>query len=282
MNTIIRTNLSIGKEFCTVQKFLIWEALFLQIVTLTSASLDEVLLKDMMPQGSPLCTDFQTTSTSFQFTPSPSSWSSVNVNKEQYTFLAEMKHTDASPNRTWTFRFGTGGNIYSIRSQFGEAIPPQTLSYAPWMDEVTQQVAVDLTKNANATFFVHQAGTYQRDNLATPFYSPNIARHCEGNTCYFASWGQQAWIPMVFKSDMIYLTQYSDCGNGVIEYAQMYLNVNNGTVSGDPFLVEYGPPVFHYLNIPWAGVRTYGNCIYALRKTTCSIDAHFIIASCSL
>ena len=236
-------------------KLLFWQQLLLIVKLTTSLSLEEVLLKDMIPAGSSLCRDTQTTSTTFEFSPSPSSWSSNNVQKEQYTFLAEMTHTDTSPNRTWTFRFGTGGNIYSIRSRFGEAIPPQTLSYAPWMDEVTQQVAVDLTKNANASFFVHQAGTYQRDNLATPFYSPNIARHCEGNTCYFASWGQQAWIPMVFKSDMVYLTQYSDCGNGVIEYAQMYLNINNGTVSGSPF-IEYGPPVFHYLNMPWGGVRT--------------------------
>ena len=249
-----------------MRKFLIWPALLLQVITLSNASLlDEVLLKDMMPAGSSLCTDPRTTSTSFQFTPSPSSWSSVNVPKEQYTFLAQMDHIDVFGSRTWTLRFGTGGNIYSIRSLFGEAIPPQTLSYAPWMDEVTQSVAVDLTKNANQSFFVHQAGTYQRDNLAIPFYSPNIARHCEGNTCIFASWGQQAWIPMVFKSDMIYFTQYTDCGNGVIEYAQMFLNVHNVTYSGYPY-VEYGPPVFHYLNMPWGGVRTYGNCLLSTKN----------------
>ena len=233
----------------------------LQVAILATASLEEILLKDMMPAGSPLCTDSQTTSTTFQFTPSSSYWHASNVAKEQYTFLAEMNHTDVSPNRTWSFRFGTGGNIYSIRSQFGEAVPPQTLSYAPWMDEITQSVAVDLTKNINATYFVHQAGTYQRDNLATPFYSPTIAKHCEGNTCYIASWGQQAWIPMVYKSDMVYFTKYSDCGNGVVEYAQMFLNINNETVVGSPF-TEYGPPVFHYLNIPWAGVRTYVHKIF--------------------
>ena len=228
----------------------------LQAAILATASLEEILLKDMMPAGSSLCTDPQATSTTFQFTPSPpSTWNAVNAQKEQYTFLAEMTHTDASPNRAWSFRFGTGGNIYSIRSQFGEAIPPQTLSYAPFMDEVTQQVAVDTQKNVNASFFIHQAGTYQRDNLATPFYSPNIARHCEGNTCYLASWGQQAWIPMVFKSDMLYFTQYSDCGNGVVEYAQMFMNVNTETLIGSPYN-EYGPPVYHYLNIPWGGVRT--------------------------
>ena len=222
-----------------------------------AVTLDEVLLKDMMPAGSSKCGENpQTTSITFDYTPSSSTWDSVTADKESYNFFAEMSHTDVSAGRSWSYRFGSGGNIYSIRSDFGEAIPPQELEYAPWTEDVFQSVAVDLAKNANQDWFIHQAGVHEKDNLDQPFYSPSVAHFCEDNTCYFGSWGQQALIPTVHKSDLLYFNQYRNCGNGVIEYAQMFLNIHNEMVYGNPFL-EYAPPVIHYLNAPWGGVRRY-------------------------
>jgi len=52
-------------------------------------------------------------------------------------------------------------------------------------------------------------------------------------------------VPTVFKSDLLYLYQYSDCGNGVIEFSQMFVNIAD-TKNGDAIT---------YLNIPWGGVR---------------------------
>ena len=49
------------------------------------------------------------------------------------------------------------------------------------------------------------------------FYSQNIDGHCEEEECSFASWGQHAYIPVPWTSDILYFSLYSDCGDGVIE-----------------------------------------------------------------
>lgn len=72
-------------------------------------------------------------------------------------------------------------------------------------------------------YFIHQAGAYQRDSPYTshPFHSPSLARHCAGNACAFASWGTQAHVPTPFQSPVIYVTKFTNCGDGVIEHTQM-------------------------------------------------------------
>jgi len=220
-------------------------------------NLDEVILKDIIYRDQSeftndgrddKCKDEGNTRFSFDHTDSPSSWSSANVHWEPTTFLAEMEYSNPDPNKSWTARFGKGGAIYSMRSGYGEAIPPQTNSKSPWVDEVTQSVSVDITQNKNCAdptecYYIHQAGAYFRDseNLTQPFYSPNVMKHCEGNTCIFGTWGQIASIPTIFKSDLLYFHRYRNCGNGVIEYTQMFV----GYIGGK----------FTYLNMPWAGVR---------------------------
>lgn len=209
--------------------------------------LDEAILKDMITPGSDKCINDGSTIISYTHTPSPSTWDSNNAYREKKNFLAQMTHSDSDPNKSWTVRFGKGGTIYSMRSGYGEAIPPQTKAFSPWVDEIKQSVAVDLSQNncliPSQCYFVHQAGAYFKDTdyLNEPFYSPNVAKHCEGNTCIFATWGQIASIPTIFKSDVLYVHQYRNCGNGVLEYTQMF----NGHIGGQSA----------YLNIPWAGVR---------------------------
>ena len=62
-------------------------------------------------------------------------------------------------NQTWTFRVGSGGNIYSFIGAYGEAIPPQRHDDAPWIDEIWQCVTVDVTKPRKPyTYDIHQAG----------------------------------------------------------------------------------------------------------------------------
>jgi len=231
------------------------QALPLLIVTWTclqvhGLDIDEILLKDIIYPSSDKCESTDTnTETSFLHSVSLSDWDPVNSDREAKNFMAQMTHSDSDPNKSWTIRFGKGGSIYSmISGGYGEAIPPQTQEFSPWVDEVTQAVTVDLTKNncanADECYFIHQAGTYFRDRtyLDEPFYSPNVAKHCEGNTCIFATWGQIASIPTIHKSDLLYVHQYRDCGNGVLEYTQMFVGYFGGQLA--------------YLNMPWAGVRT--------------------------
>jgi len=218
-------------------------------------NLDEVILKDMMismmTPASDVCPDNDdNTIISYTHTPSLSEWGSANSFREANNFLVQMTHTDSDPNRNWSIRFGKGGSIYSMRSGYGEAIPPQTKGRSPWVDEVTQAVSVDILQNTKCSgaepsqcFFIHQAGTYFDDTtyMDEPFYSPNVARHCEGNTCIFATWGQLARNPTSFKSELLYFHQYRDCGHGVLEYIQMFVGYFGGSVT--------------YMNLPWAGVR---------------------------
>jgi len=211
--------------------------------------LDEVILKDIMHQkGSSQCTNGGNTDISFVHTPSPSYWDKTNADKEPKNFMAQMTHSESDPNRSWTVRFGKGGNIYSMIGGYGESIPPQTQGFSSWVDEVTQAVAVDISQNncaiSSECYYIHQSGTYFEDvdYLNETFYSPNVGKYCEGNTCIFATWGQIAKTPTIFKSDLLYVHQYRDCDNGVIEYTQLFVGYFGGQIA--------------YLNMPWAGVRT--------------------------
>jgi len=73
--------------------------------------------------------------------------------------------------------------------------------------------------------FLHQAGAYQWDGIYTdvPFFSPSLAKSCEGNTCMFASWSTSAHVDTgtPFTSSLITINSYTNCGNGVIEHTSM-------------------------------------------------------------
>jgi len=114
---------------------------------------------------------------------------------ETHVFLNSMKYTHpTNPNKSFDLRLGKGGQVYSFKSNFGEAIPPQWRqkydtngsvisastpsvvngkilsekgNWAPWVDEVWQLVNsdqndkitendVEKVQNRN----MHQAGSY--------------------------------------------------------------------------------------------------------------------------
>lgn len=114
---------------------------------------------------------------------------------ETHVFLNMMKYTHPTDvNKSFELRLGKGGQVYSFKSNFGEAIPPQWRqkydengsivdestpsidngniltekgNWAPWVDEVWQLVnsdqndkitedGIENVKNRN----VHQAGSY--------------------------------------------------------------------------------------------------------------------------
>ena len=229
-----------------------------------SVTVDEAILTDSIPAGSSLCEPAAGSTTSSLggiFSASTNSeWRPTNSEYESDNFLAEMSHSDADSNRTWTMRIGTGGSVYSLVGAYGEAVPPQDSAHSAWVDDVLNMgVAVDTSLNGanDNPYFVHQAGTYHGTNpwnnkdydmpyTPSPFYSLNVAGHCEEEECSFASWGQQAHIPVPWTSDTLYLSRYRDCGDGVIESTQLIHNDADMSAGGD---------TTSYLNTPWGGVR---------------------------
>jgi len=215
-------------------------------------ALDSAILNDLMEaygaydnEQSTCNTAASVAATSFSFdwpgANSESNWFTSNVPLEQGMFQAIMSHNDATGNRSWSIRIGTGGNIYShfVPGLHGETLPPQGLE-SPWVDEVFQSVTVNYKLNMNSSlpqycpresdsntqckkYFIHQAGAYQRDGTYTtvPFHSPSLAKHCSGNSCIFASWGTSAQVPTPFTSPIIYINKYTNCNNGIIEHTQM-------------------------------------------------------------
>jgi hypothetical protein len=217
--------------------------------------------------------------------PSGSSWALTNVS-ESDVFQAIISHKqkflslkeDAS--RSWDIRIGKGGQIYSIRGAFGEAIPPQWrpsaspsskghlgASFAPWIDEVFQCVASDKdNQDLNPVFTygdtlsdseVHQAGPYQTDPIlaANPatfapkkiFYSPLLQGlrlnpdNLKDNAYSTLSWSQECRIPTTLQSNLLTYQQTRDMGNGIVEVTYVFYN--------------FGDLAYEFLNIPWGGVR---------------------------
>ena len=166
-------------------------------------SLEEALVRDIMPPSSSLCVGGGRTSFTFEYTSTYniSQWSDINKAFEEDVFLAELKHVDDNENKSWSARVAPGGNIYSyIHEVMGELMPPQSHDLGPFNDEVWQIVMVDTNlhdpdayvNGMNRRYFIHQSGPYQKDSdlLERPFVSPSVAKHCEGRECLFCGWGK--------------------------------------------------------------------------------------------
>jgi hypothetical protein len=160
-----------------------------------------------------------------------------------------LKHEQAgSASKSWEIRLGKGGQIYSIRSQFGEAIPPQIQSYAPgsapWNDEVFQAVSVDTTKNTpQQPYFIHQAGYYVQGNVTEPSYAPMLAHGAVGANMYGTlSWGVQAHNPATHRSGILNWQYTRDVGAGIVEVTNVLYN--------------FGQDTLNYHNFPWGGTRS--------------------------
>jgi hypothetical protein len=212
-----------------------------------------------IPSGGATQSDGNTTC-SFDYNPSGSTW--VEGVSEEDVFFASMNSSSG-----WRLGVGKGGQVYSLRGSFGEAIPPQRVD-APWVDEAWQFVATSLDlvspvhefQSAGSTqrrlgfpiqFFIHQSGIY-RGSLAgnslvgspsMPFYSPVLKKHWNPatRTLSLVSWSQMARSPNVWKSGMLTYASYRDLGNGAIE-------VTN-------FVTNFGDQDLTFINTPWGGAR---------------------------
>jgi len=215
----------------------------------SSETLDEAIIKDMMPESSSTCTPTAgSTSSDFTFASSQEEcnwfdgyeesfekynapWSQL----EEHVFNGKMMHTDVSSNRTWTLRLGKGGNIYSMVGPMGETVAPQKRIDSPWIDEVWHSVGVE-PPQPEEPYMVHGAGSYQSDQTygsnvgvpltEVPFYSPSLGKYCndEEGECGFAAWAQHGPVPVYWESTMLNFNRYRDCGNGVIEHTAVHHN----------------------------------------------------------
>jgi len=198
-------------------------------------------------------------SCTFAYTPSGSTWT-AGLN-EHAVFLASLTTQD------FQIGIGKGGQIYSLRTNFGETIAPQRVE-APWVDEVWQFVATNReivapiiafqeTSSANRTlgypmeYYIHQAGIYLQGRTGNdivgaptvPFYSPVLKMKWDAATRTFSvvSWSQQPRSPNVWKSGMLTYASYRDLGNGTIEATNVITN--------------FGEQDLTMVSTPWGGVR---------------------------
>ncbi len=77
-----------------------------------------------------------------------------------------------------------------------------------------------------------------------PFYSPLMASwYDETNRAFHTmNWGQQAHVPSIHKSQLLYTYKYRDLGSGILENTLCIQN--------------FGEHKVDYLNMPWGGVRS--------------------------
>ena len=197
---------------------------------------------------------------SFEYKASGSTWN-AGVSEEK-VFFASMNSSSG-----WRLGIGKGGQVYSLRGSFGEAIPPQRAD-APWVDEAWQFVATNLelvgpvqsfqaeggvqrSLGFPIQFFIHQSGIYMGSlagnsltgSASAPFYSPMLKKRWDPatRTLSVVSWSQMARSPNVWKSGMLTYATYRDLGDGGIE-------VTN-------FVTNFGDQDLTFINTPWGGAR---------------------------
>lgn len=163
-----------------------------------------------------------------------------------YHAALRTNQTSGPANRDWEIRIGKGGQIYSIRSEVGEIVPPQSF-WRPFNDEVFQSVSVNTTPRATGgeAAFYHQSGYYvDGNNVAQPTFSPLLSSgSVEANsysTLCLAVQADSEAIPQL-PSGLLNYQRTRDLGDGVIEVTHSIYNFGNDTVD------------FH--NLPWGGVR---------------------------
>ena len=167
---------------------------------------------------------------------------------ENDVYHAALKHqqTGGVANRDWEIRVGQAGQIYSIRSEVGEIVPPQSLG-RPFVDEVFQSISVDtsLRDSGGQAAFYHQSGYYtDGNNVTRPTFAPLLASGATESNSY-------STLSLAVQADtnsnpqqpggLLNYQRTRDLGDGVIEITHSIYNFGDNHVD------------FH--NLPWGGVR---------------------------
>ena len=189
---------------------------------------------------------------------------------EEDVYNCLLRHYDRHGKKDWEIAIGKGGQLYSWRGPWGEAIAPQA---APWMDEVWQATlhspqaaqvlkairAYDKEQN-NFTgtvgeAFVHGSGSKIRPNAytreeakasagMTMFFLPRLARRydAESKSYSMINLGQSPTQPTVLLHKILFYSRYRYVGDGAVEVTNAAYN--------------FGDYAYGYNGIPWGGVRT--------------------------
>ncbi len=169
----------------------------------------------------------------------------VNEN-DVYHAALKTNLTNGPANRDWEIRIGQGGQIYSIRSEVGEIVPPQSIR-RPFNDEVFQAISVNTSPRATGdeAAFYHQSGYYvDFDNVTQPTLSPllssgSVEANAYSTLCLAVQADAEAFPQL--PGGMLHYQRTRDLGDGVIEVTHSIYNFGHDTVD------------FH--NVPWGGVR---------------------------
>jgi hypothetical protein len=178
-----------------------------------------------------------------QFQPSGSVWNGAL--DERQVFAARLM----APGANWSLGIGRGGQVYSLRGPFGEAVPPQRPGVSEWNDEVWQTVAVasrwqSLAEESGYRYFLHGSGAYPRDpRCPKGFANPLVAaQHDRARGSYAEMhWAQQAHVPTPFRSELCFLSRWTAVDVHTVEWIQAIHN--------------WGGETCDFFNLPWGGVR---------------------------
>ena len=211
----------------------------------TQLNLGKVLLGDAFPSYKKETAEEASLSVCFEATFKNGVWN--NMLDERKVFFAELGNAQDA-DTSWNIRIGHGGQIYSIKGGFGEAVPRQSMKLE-WTDSVFQTTAVSYTDHNSdqleTTSIVMQAGSYLKEqNLpGETFYSPMLSYYydAENNAFSTLNWAQQAYSPNVNQSDLLVYSNVRDMGEGVIEITNMFTN--------------FGDTVYDDLSVPWGAIR---------------------------
>ena len=167
----------------------------------------------------------------------------VRDEREVFSTRFIYRNEDA-PEENFDLRMGTAGQFYSLRTSIGELIGRQDTkpqSFSQWNDAVIQSVVTNtkdrrltpdtcngcnpnLRTNKNSD--MNQGGTYIRDTLKKPFYSPQLRyeRPSDSETRTIV-WTPPSALPTTFQSGVLYDQRTKNMGNGIIEITQMITNI---------------------------------------------------------
>ena len=167
---------------------------------------------------------------------------------ENDVYHAALKHDQSSgpADREWEIRIGKGGQIYSIQSEVGEIVPPQSLS-RPYTDEVFQAVSVDTRPRATGgqAAFYHQAG-YLSDgsSVAQPTFSPMLVSGSVDANSY-------STLSLAVQADA---TSNPQQPSGLLNY-QRTKDLGDGVIEITHSIYNFGQDKVNFHNLPWGGVR---------------------------
>ena len=177
---------------------------------------------------------------------SGSNWGFGVDENDVYHAALRSNQTGGPANRDWEIRIGQGGQIYSIRSEVGEIVPPQALS-RPFTDEVFQAISVDTSPrdNGNQAAFYHQSG-YLSDgnNVAQPTFSPLLASGSVDSDSY-------STLSLAVQADTTSLPQQP---GGLLNY-QRTRDLGDGVIEVTHSIYNFGQDRVNFHNLPWGGVR---------------------------